>query len=223
MIRINLLAVERPQPRRPRLLIPPAHRVTIGASLILIATILGIGWWFLVAAPAVRADRSGHRQAPRPRAVKLRSVLAQVQKFEARKAQLTQRVTLIEQLRRGQSAPVHVLDEISKSLPERLWLTELRQIGSDFTISGFTASLPSLSDFVANLEATKWFKRPVEILDSQVRPTQDGRRSREVLDQGRAERSRGAAAGAGWRPGAEPDAAGEAATVRTECSGGREA
>ncbi len=35
-------------------------------------------------------------------------------------------------------------------------------------MSGFTASLPSLSDFVANLEATKWFKRPVEILDSQV-------------------------------------------------------
>ena len=35
-------------------------------------------------------------------------------------------------------------------------------------MSGFAASLPSLSDFVANLEATKWFKRPVEILDSQV-------------------------------------------------------
>ena len=36
---------------------------------------------------------------------------------------LQQRVTLIEQLRKGQSAPVHVLDEISKSLPDRLWLT----------------------------------------------------------------------------------------------------
>ena len=95
-------------------------------------------------------------------------MLAQVQKFEARKAQLTQRVTLIEQLRRGQSFPVHVLDEISKSLPERLWLTELKQTGNEFTISGFAASLPSLSDFVASLEATKWFKRPVEILDSQV-------------------------------------------------------
>ncbi len=93
-----------------------------------------------------------------------------MQKFETRKAQLTQRVTLIEQLRRGQSAPVHVLDEISRSLPDRLWLTELRQVGSDFTIMGFAASLPSLSDFVANLEATKWFKRPVEILDSQVTP-----------------------------------------------------
>jgi type IV pilus assembly protein PilN len=103
-------------------------------------------------------------------ALQLRTVLAQVQKFEARKAQLTQRVTLIEQLRRGQTAPVHVLDEVSKSLPERVWLNEMKQTGADFTLSGFAVSLPSLSDFVANLEATKWFIKPVELLDSQVQP-----------------------------------------------------
>ena len=168
MIRINLLAVERARSsKKSRVLIPAAHRVTVGASLILIATILGISWWFL----SLR-QRSAQLDEDIVKAeaetLQLRSVLAQVQKFESRKAQLTQRVTLIEQLRRGQSAPVHVIDEISTSLPERLWLTELKQAGSDFTISGFTPSLPSLSDFVANLEATKWFKRPVEILDSQV-------------------------------------------------------
>jgi len=167
MIRINLLAVERSRSKKSRVLIPPAHRVTIGASLILIATILGIGWWFLsLRQRSAQLDQDIAKAEAET--IQLRSVLAQVQKFEARKAQLTQRVTLIEQLRRGQSAPVHVLDEISKSLPERLWLTEVKQVGGDFTISGFAASLPSLSDFVANLEATKWFKRPVEILDSQV-------------------------------------------------------
>jgi type IV pilus assembly protein PilN len=170
MIRINLLAVERGKTKRKAarsFQITPAHRVTIGASLILIVTVLGIGWWFLsLRQKSAQLDRDIARAEQE--AVQLRSVLAQVQKFEARKAQLTQRVTLIEQLRRGQSAPVHVLDEISRSLPERLWLTEMRQVGSDFTISGFAASLPSVSDFVANLEATKWFKKPVEILDSQV-------------------------------------------------------
>jgi type IV pilus assembly protein PilN len=167
VIRINLLAVERKAVKKPRVLIPAAHRVTIGASLILIATILGIGWWFLsLRQRSAQLDQDIAKAEAET--IQLRAVLAQVQKFEARKAQLTQRVQLIEQLRRGQSAPVHVLDEISKSLPDRLWLTELKQVGTDFTISGFTASLPSLSDFVANLEATKWFKKPVEILDSQV-------------------------------------------------------
>jgi type IV pilus assembly protein PilN len=169
VIRINLLAVERSKAKTASrsFTISPAHRVTIGASLILIATVLGIGWWFLaLRQKSAQIDRDITRAEAE--AVQLRTVLAQVQKFEARKAQLTQRVTLIEQLRRGQSSPVHVLDEISKSLPDRLWLTELKQVGIDFTLTGYTASLPSLSDFVANLEATKWFRRPVEILDSQV-------------------------------------------------------
>jgi type IV pilus assembly protein PilN len=169
MIRINLLAVERAKTKKAArsIQISPAHRVTLAASLILIATVLGIGWWFLsLRQESAQLDRDISRAEQE--AVQLRSVLAQVQKFEARKAQLTQRVTLIEQLRRGQSAPVHVLDEISRSLPERLWLTEMRQVGSEFMISGYAAALPSVSDFVANLEATKWFKKPVEILDSQV-------------------------------------------------------
>ena len=77
-----------------------------------------------------------------------------MRKFESQKALLQQRVTLIEQLRKGQYAPVHLLDEISKSLPDRLWLSELTQTGSDFTIGGMTDSLTAVSDFVANLEST---------------------------------------------------------------------
>jgi type IV pilus assembly protein PilN len=97
-------------------------------------------------------------------------VLAQVQKFESRKAQLQQRVTLIEQLRRGQSGPVHVLDEVSKAIPERLWLTDMGQKGDVFTLDGMTTSLTGLTDFVSNLEASSWFAKPVDIIDSQVQP-----------------------------------------------------
>jgi len=167
MIRINLLAVERERTKKTRVLIPPAHRVTMGASVILLATVLGIGWWFWsLRAQSIFVDEEVAKAEAEMQ--QLRSVLGQVQTFETRKAQLQQRVTLIEQLRKGQSGPVHVLDKISRSLPERLWLTDLKQTGADFAISGFSTSMTALSDFVANLEATGWFKRPVEILDSQV-------------------------------------------------------
>ena len=96
----------------------------------------------------------------------------QVQQFENQKAQLMQRVALIEQLRRGQSGPVHLLDEISRSLPEAMWLTQLDQKGPDLTIEGRCIALTSLSDFVGNLEASGWFKKPVEILDSQIEQIQ---------------------------------------------------
>jgi len=167
MIRINLLAVERQRSKKTRVVIPAAQRATIGASIILLATVLGIGWWFWsLRQQSLQLDDDIVKAETQ--AQQLRSVLAQVQKFEARKAQLQQRVSLIEQLRNGQSAPVHVLDQISKSLPDRLWLTDMTQTGSEFSIAGMTTSMSGVSDFIANLEATRWFKRPVEIVDSQV-------------------------------------------------------
>ena len=169
MIRINLLAVERERARRPRAAISPAQRVTIGASLILLVTVLGIGWWlWSLRMESARLDADLRRAEVETQ--QLRAVLGQVQRFETRRAQLQQRVTLIEQLRKGQSAPVHLLDEISKGLPDRLWLDTLTQRATEFTIDGRATSLTSLSDFVTNLESSGWFKKPIEIIDSRVEP-----------------------------------------------------
>jgi len=166
MIRINLLAVERGTAKR-AVLIPAAHRVTIAASLIVLATVLGIGWWYWsLRQTSQQIDEDLGRA--NTEITQLKSVLTQVQQFEARKVQLEQRVTLIEQLRRGQAGPVHILDEISKALPDRLWLVEMAQQGENITLAGMTTSLTGLSDFVANLETSTWFHKPVEIIDSQV-------------------------------------------------------
>jgi type IV pilus assembly protein PilN len=166
MIRINLLSVDRERTKRGAL-IPAGQRVTIAASLILIGTALLVGWWFWSLHQAsIRVDEElakGEREMQQ-----LRSVLAQVQKFESSKAQLQQRVTLIEQLRRGQSGPVHILDEIVKAVPDRLWLTDFTQKGDDIVLAGMTTSFTGLSDFVANLETSTWFKKPIDIVDSQV-------------------------------------------------------
>ena len=168
MIRINLLAVDRGPVKKARSAgVTAAQRVTIGAALILLTTIVGIGWWFWSLRTRDQKLDTDIAQAERE-ANQLRSVLAQVQKFEARKAQLQQRVNLIEQLRRGQTAPVHVLDEVSRAVPDRLWLVTMLQRGQDFTIEGRTTTLTGLSDFVSNLESSAWFKKPVEIVDSAV-------------------------------------------------------
>jgi type IV pilus assembly protein PilN len=169
MIRINLLAVERERgkKRSSAVIIPAAHRVTIAASLILIGTALLIGWWFWsLRQTSIKVDEDIAKGEIETQ--QLRSVLAQVQKFEASKAQLQQRVTLIEQLRKGQAAPVHVLDEISKAIPERLWLTEMKQEGDVLTLSGMTTSLTGVSDLVGNLQTSPWFKKSVDIIDTQA-------------------------------------------------------
>jgi type IV pilus assembly protein PilN len=168
MIRVNLLAVERDRGRK-RLVVTAAQKVTAAAVLILVATMVIVGWWaWSLRQRSLALDEELARVEAETR--QFRSVLEQMRRFESQKALLQQRVTLIEQLRKGQSAPVHLLDEISRSLPERLWLRDVKQTGADFTISGLTDSLTAVSDFVANLEETRWFLRPVEIVDSQVQP-----------------------------------------------------
>jgi len=169
MIRINLLAVEREKPAKRTGGLTVGQRLTIACSFILVVTAIGIVWWFwYLQQRGAQLDRD--IQAAEQETVRLREVLAQVQKFEAQRAQLQQRVALIEDLRRGQSGSVHMLDQISRALPDRLWLTQMKDEPKDgtTTLEGFTTSMSALSDLVGNLEASGYFKRPVEIVSSNV-------------------------------------------------------
>ncbi len=168
MIRINLIAGEREKPRR-RGAVPfdIGQKVTLVCSLILVVTALGIGWWWW-ALNRQQAALAADTESAQRETARLRSILGQVAAFDKQKKQLEQRVALIEELRKGQTSAVHMIDELSKALPEMLWLTSLKEDGSELTIDGRCTTLTALSDFVANLEKSPYFRRPVEILDSQV-------------------------------------------------------
>jgi type IV pilus assembly protein PilN len=172
MIRINLLAGERERPKT-KAAVPfdIGQKVTLVGSLILVAAALGIGWWWWSLDREKARIASDISEAQRETA-RLQSILHQVSAFDKQKQQLQQRVALIEALRKGQSGGVHMLDELSKALPEMLWLTQLKQDGGELTIEGRCTTLTALSDLVANLEHSRYFRKPVEIVDSQVDNTQ---------------------------------------------------
>jgi type IV pilus assembly protein PilN len=166
MIRINLLAAERDRNKKKAVTFGTAgQKLTIGCSIILILAVLLIGWRFW-ALGRESADLDAAVTAAQQETARLHSVIQQVQQFEMRKAQLQQRVVLIEQLRKGQTGPVHMLDQISRALPPMLWLTELKQVGPDIVIDGKCTTLTGLSEFVSNLEVSGYFKRSVEIVNS---------------------------------------------------------
>ena len=166
MIRINLLAAERDRNKKKAVTFGTAgQKLTIGCSIILILAVLLIGWRFW-ALGRESADLDAAVTAAQQETARLHSVIQQVQQFEMRKAQLQQRVVLIEQLRKGQTGPVHMLDQISRALPPMLWLTELKQAGPEIVIDGKCTTLTGLSEFVSNLEASGYFKRSVEIVNT---------------------------------------------------------
>jgi type IV pilus assembly protein PilN len=170
MIRINLLASERAQVKK-KIASPfqVGQKLTLGCSLILVLAVLFIGWryWSLAQqSKQLDADIASAQQET----ARLHSIIQKVQEFEQRKAQLSQRVVLIEDLRKEQKGPVHMLDEISKGLPPMLWLTEVKQVGGDVVIDGNSTTQTGVSDFVSNLEASGYFKKSVDIVGTKTVP-----------------------------------------------------
>ena len=175
MIRVNLLGVERQKVKKPLMAFDPAQSVTLVSALILAVTAAGIGWWFWsLRQQSIQVDTE--IAAAQQESARLQSLLGEVQQFEAQRATLQQRVELIEQLRRGQSVPVQLLDHVSKSVPDMLWLTTMTQDAMQITIEGRSTTLIALSDFVGNLGSSDLLRKPIEIVQSQVQPATGGGR-----------------------------------------------
>jgi type IV pilus assembly protein PilN len=172
MIRVNLLQADRsakPVKRGGASLQfgSLASKMPLVSSLILVAAIGWVGYKFY---DLYITDQKLDQELTQARAdeARLAPVLKQVEEFEARQKQLQQRVKLIEQLRQDQAVPVHLLDKVSRSLPDRLWLTDFKEgPEASVTLDGMTSTLTSLADFIGNLENSGYFVRPVEIITSE--------------------------------------------------------
>lgn len=170
MIRVNLLHVERVAKKKGPGLQGSSQKIAILCGLILLLT-LGLLGWRYTSLNRQSATLDAELVAAEQEKVRINSVIQQVQQFDQRKAQLQQRVSLIEELRKGQSGPVHMLDQISRAVPAMLWLTELKQdlkVPNEVTIDGRCTSQTSVSDFVSNLEASGYFKKSIDIVSSST-------------------------------------------------------
>lgn len=167
MIRINLLASERRAAKAASAGIQAGQKLMVIGSLALVLTVVGVGWRYWAIgqekAQVIREIDAAQREEAR-----LQEILKQVQEFENRRKVLEARVALIDELRKGQSAPVHMIDQISKALPEMTWLTAMQQSEYTLTMQGRCLTLTSLSDFIGNLEASRYFIRPVEIIETKT-------------------------------------------------------
>src|SRR5689334_4538848 len=122
MIRINLLGGER-QKAKSAARFDAGQQLTAMCGLVVVAAAAGIGFWFW-SLYHESSQLDAQVASLKREAARLDTVLVEVKTFEDRRATLQQRVALIERLRQGQTVPVQLLDHVSRSLPELLWLTD---------------------------------------------------------------------------------------------------
>jgi len=156
MIRINLLATERAVQKKAPAGAPSARGAYIllflfvGGALVLCG---GAWWWESQVIERLNSDIGTAQK----RQAQLQEIKRQVDVFEAKKKTLEAKVNLIERLKAEQSGPVHMLDEISKALPDFVWLTSMDQAGAGLKFSGQANSLSSVADFISALQKSGWF------------------------------------------------------------------
>ena len=172
MIRVNLLAAEQARPKTPAFAGLGANKVHILGATVVAAALAGAAYRHLeLQSQQTYADLQ--LQQAKAEELRLKAVTEELARFESQTQLLQQRVALIEQLRKGQRSPVTLLDQVSKQLPDRLWLSSMSQVGADVTLQGTTTTLTALSDLIGNLEGSGVFKRPVEIVNTQVEKNAD--------------------------------------------------
>jgi type IV pilus assembly protein PilN len=165
MIRINLLVAERPTAKKKvAAAAPGAFQAYVflflfaGGALFASAAL----WWLK---SAQLADLDTKIAQNKKRQAELQAIKVQVDQFLAKKRILDAKVKLIEQLKAQQSGPVHMLDEISKALPDFVWLTGLDQTGNVVKLAGESNGLTSVADLISNLQRSGWFPK-VDLLSS---------------------------------------------------------
>jgi Tfp pilus assembly protein PilN len=98
---------------------------------------------------------------------RLAPIILEVQKYQAKLAELEEKEKLIERLKSEREGPVRMLDALSSELPDFVWLTKLQQAGPQVSIDGMAASYVSIADYIRKLEDNEWFQN-VELIDAKV-------------------------------------------------------
>ena len=123
---------------------------------------------------------NGNRDRLEKELAQIRKENSDLEKLEQRKKDLEEKIRVVNLLTspRRRTASVHVLDDLSSSTPEFLWLTEYNENKSATQIRGKAIDNQTIASFANNLTTSSYF-RNVEIRETQqeAQTTARGRRN----------------------------------------------
>ncbi len=97
--------------------------------------------------------------------------ILEIDGLERQKERLLARMEIIEQLQMSRPEIVHLFDEMARRLPEGVYLTGLKQTGSNVEIRGVAQSSTRVSALMRQIDSSEWMTDP-EV--DKVETTQSG-------------------------------------------------
>lgn len=96
---------------------------------------------------------------------RVQKITKEVRDLEAKKAEYNRKLVVIAKLKKNKAGPVKVLDDLNKALPEKAWLTEVKEQDNSLKIVGRALDNQTFASFIRELEKSEFFgERSNEIL-----------------------------------------------------------
>lgn len=162
MIKINLLSEGKRAVRKAKPAASLLEGKDVGQYLIVIGLLLGALasawlWWSLKQRIADQQEEISIAQAE---VEALGAVIKEVEEYKAKKAELERKIGIINDLKANQKGPVRVMDYVSKSLPELLWLDRLTMNATTIVVEGRAFNTNAVAAFIENLDRIPEFEEP---------------------------------------------------------------
>lgn len=95
--------------------------------------------------------------------VKLDVQIKDIENLEKKRDDLLARKKVIEELQANRTQMVHLFHELVSTIPNGLFLENIKQSGNVISLEGYAQSHSRVSAYMRKLEKSDWFKLPVTV------------------------------------------------------------
>ncbi len=93
--------------------------------------------------------------------IRFADLIERTNQLMARRDSIAQRVAIIQEIDADRYTWPHIMDEVSRALPDYTWLTQIYYQSTDpleIRIAGRAGSIPAITAFMRNLEASRFLR-----------------------------------------------------------------
>ena len=126
-------------------------------SAIAASVIIFLGYSYINAKIDAQAERNARLDAA---IVKLDKEIADIKDLKDQISTMLERKQVVENLQTNRSQAVVVLDELSRQLPEGMYLKSIKQQGNIISVEGVADTNARVATLVRNLSTSNWMESP---------------------------------------------------------------
>lgn len=177
MIKVNLLGVQKKKKRKQKTSIP----IPVILSIIVTLIAIGLAGYFFFDFNKKIKTLLATKSANQQKITVLNKKLGELKDVELLVKEFQKKHDTIKQLRKDQSKPVKLLNEISKLLPDNTWLKEMSVKSNKLSLKGSAFTNTEIVKYVNNLKNTDFFT-DVYLSKSESRTIKTGENDIEIYE-----------------------------------------